>query len=147
MLKGRITMTLSEYHVKAMRTNDGLCTERLVLKTGDHSKIEINGLDNIHVKPDGGIDIGGIINASLGLSGEVGELNEIIKKWIFHGSEADREHIKKELGDILWYVALMAHSFGFSLNETALVNIKKLLDRYPEGFDTERSNNRAEGDI
>lgn len=140
-------MTLNEYHIKAMRTNDGLCTERLVLKTGDYSKIEINGLDNIHVKPDGGIDVGGIINASLGLSGEVGELNEIIKKWIFHGTKGSKAHVKKELGDILWYVAMMAHSFGFSLDEIGGMNIYKLLDRYPEGFDTERSNNRAEGDI
>lgn len=51
------------------------------------------------------------INACLGLSGEVGEFNDMIKKWIFHEKEFDEEHAKKEMGDVMWYIAMMCHTF------------------------------------
>ena len=85
--------------------------------------------------------------ASLGLSGEVGELNDMIKKWIFHKSDMDITHAKKELGDIMWYVACMAKSFGWSLEEIMQLNIDKLKERYPDGFDTEKANNRRKDDV
>ena len=46
------------------------------------------------------IDAGGLLNGCLGLSGEAGELNDIVKKWIFHKKPLDREHMKKEIGDV-----------------------------------------------
>ena len=96
------------------------------------------------------MDYGGIFNACLGLSGEVGETLDLIKKWIFHEKpllNEDIEHLKKELGDIMWYMAMMCHSFGFDLDEIMQMNIDKLRARYPEGFSAERANNRAESDI
>ena len=80
---------------------------------------------------------------ALGLSGESGETADHIKKWIGHGHEIDYDHIAKELGDILWYVAVMASEIGFDLDEIAARNEKKLNDRYPSGFSTEKSINRG----
>lgn len=50
---------------------------------------------------------GTILNAYRGLSGEVGEFNDMIKKWIFHEKDLDEEHLKKECGDIMWYIAMV----------------------------------------
>ena len=122
-------MTGNEYQVLAMRTNDGSCTNRLLHVCAAPCKI------------------GDIINASLGLSGEVGELNDMIKKAVFHSHPIDRDHVCKEIGDVLWYVALMCEGFGFDMDEVMELNIAKLKARYPEGFDTERSMHRREGDV
>lgn len=78
---------------------------------------------------------------------ETGELNDIVKKWIFHKKPLDREHMKKEIGDVCWYIADICHSMGFDLGEIFQMNIDKLKARYPEGFSEQRANNRSEGDI
>lgn len=70
----------------------------------------------------------------LGLAGEAGETVELIKKHNFHGKELDREKLKAELGDVLWYLANMARSAGISLRSVAEGNIAKLRARYPQGF-------------
>lgn len=88
-----------------------------------------------------------LINAVMGLCGESGEAIDIVKKWYAHGHELDREHLKKELGDIAWYIAEAATALGLSLDEILEANIDKLRKRYPEGFATERSVYRAKGDI
>jgi NTP pyrophosphatase (non-canonical NTP hydrolase) len=92
-------------------------------------------------------DLAGVLNGCLGLSGETGELIDMIKKWIFHRKPLDEEHAKKELGDVMWYIAMIAHSFGWNLDEILQMNDDKLNNRYPEGFSTELSNHRAEGDV
>lgn len=71
----------------------------------------------------------------------------MIKKWIFHSAKLDREHAKKELGDTLWYCAMIAHSFGWKLDEIMQMNVDKLKARYPEGFSTELSNHRKSDDV
>lgn len=136
-------MEANVYQKLAMRTNDGKCTERLY-----------DRLDMIYFfkqaksgKKIDKYDLGGMINASLGLSGEVGELNDILKKWLFHGHEMDEKAVKKEIGDILWYVAMMCESFGFEMQEIMQMNIDKLKARYPEGFDPKKSLHRKAGDI
>ena len=88
-----------------------------------------------------------LINSVMGLCGESGEAIDIVKKWYAHGHELDRDHLKKELGDIAWYIAEAATALGLSLDEILEANIDKLRKRYPEGFATERSVDRAEGDI
>ena len=80
----------------------------------------------------------------LGLGGEAGEVQELLKKHLGHGHELDREKLVKELGDVLWYVAGVATSQGLSLEDIAEQNIAKLLKRYPQGFDPERSKNRSD---
>lgn len=83
-------------------------------------------------------------NAALGLTGEAGEVAEVIKKHLFHDTPLDRDAIVKELGDCLWYIAAFATALDVSMDDIASKNIEKLRKRYPDGFDPERSKNRTE---
>ena len=85
-----------------------------------------------------------IENGILGLCGESGECAEILKKYLHQGHEFDREAMKAELGDVLWYVAELAAGLGITLEEVAEGNIAKMQKRYPDGFDTRRSVERSD---
>ena len=85
-----------------------------------------------------------IMNAVLGLNGEAGEIADSLKKTLFQGHKDNREHLIEELGDVLWYVSLMAYGLNVKLSEVADQNISKLMTRYPKGFDAERSKHRKE---
>lgn len=82
------------------------------------------------------------MNFGMGIAGESGEVCDYLKKIIFHGHDLDRDKLKKELGDVMWYVATLATTVGLTLEEIAEGNIEKLKKRYPEGFSEERSINR-----
>ena len=75
-----------------------------------------------------------LINHTLGLAGESGEVVELVKKHIYHGKEFDRVRLAEELGDVLWYVAAVCSSAGLRLGDLAQDNITKLKERYPDGF-------------
>ncbi len=92
-------------------------------------------------------DCRNLSNVGLGITGESGEVADMIKKHLHHGHELDKEHLKKELGDVLWYVALGCTVAGFSMTEVMQLNIDKLKARYPEGFSEERSKHRKAGDV
>ena len=81
-------------------------------------------------------------NALLGLSGEVGELCDHYKKYMYQGHDIDYDHMAEEAGDVLWYMAELADALGTTLEDIARRNIDKLRNRYPEGFDPERSRHR-----
>lgn len=85
-----------------------------------------------------------LANAALGLTGEAGEVAEVIKKHLFHATPLDQDALVKELGDCLWYVGAFATVLGLSLDDIATRNVEKLRRRYPEGFDPERSRNRTD---
>ena len=85
-----------------------------------------------------------LINAVMGLCGESGEAIDIVKKWLAQGHELDREKLSKELGDICWYLAETATALDLNLEDIMTANIEKLRNRYPEGFDAERSIHRTE---
>lgn len=85
-----------------------------------------------------------LANAALGLTGEAGEVAEVIKKHLFHATPLNSEVLVKELGDCLWYIAAFGTVLGLSLDDIAERNVEKLRKRYPEGFDTDRSRNRSE---
>lgn len=126
-------MTGNHYQELAMRTNDGHAQERLA--------------DRMLAGIMKDKDVAGLINGLMGLTGEAGELTDLFKKWIFHNAPLDEAHAKKEIGDVCWYIALICHCMGWELNDILRMNIDKLIDRYPEGFDTEKSNHRKEGDV
>jgi NTP pyrophosphatase (non-canonical NTP hydrolase) len=86
------------------------------------------------------------ISYSLGICGEGGEVAELIKKWVAHDHPLDQDKLKKELGDVLWYVTALARTHGFSLESVASKNIAKLMERYPDGFSSEASLNRKPED-
>lgn len=83
-----------------------------------------------------------ITTAALGLTGESGEVADIVKKWRAHGHTLDETKIIDELGDVLWYIALAADALGTTMDTIAYLNFAKLRRRYPNGFETERSINR-----
>lgn len=88
-----------------------------------------------------------MLHGLMGLNGEAGEAIDILKKSLFQGHVLDKEHLAKELGDVAWYLAVTANSIGYSLEDIFKMNIEKLKARYPDGFDTKKSTNRAEDDI
>ena len=122
-------MTGIEYQKLAMRTNDGNSSHRLEFMNSVNTKF------------------GDVVNGCLGLAGEAGETLDMIKKWVFHEKELDIEHLEKEIGDVMWYVAMLCESFGFNLDKIMQMNVDKLKARYPEGFDTDRANNRDKEDV
>lgn len=82
---------------------------------------------------------------SMGLVGELGEVVDVLKKHLFHSHTIDEDHLKEELGDILFYWTWLAVLvFGFDRAEIMLRNADKLHERYPEGFSAEKSINRSE---
>ena len=110
-------MTINEYQNKALRTAKGLK------------------------------DVDMITNGAMGLCGEAGEFIDLVKKWKYQGHPLDVKHAAKELGDVAWYLAVAAEGLGYTLESILQMNVDKLLVRYPEGFDTGKSQHRKEGDI
>lgn len=88
-----------------------------------------------------------LLNGVLGLCGESGEVADLVKKCFMQGHGLDFNHLAKELGDILWYVAETATVIGFDLDIIMRWNIEKLKARYPDGFSSDRSQHREDGDI
>ena len=92
-----------------------------------------------------------LLTAAVGMSAEAGEFTEIIKKIIFQGKPVNEEnlfHLKRELGDIMWYVAQACMGLEISFDEVMEMNVDKLKARYPGGeFDVHYSENRKEGDL
>lgn len=85
-----------------------------------------------------------IVNGAMGLCGESGEVIDLIKKWAFQGHSLHRQDIEEELGDVLWYVAILCEGIGTTMEEVMQKNIEKLKKRYPDGFEVERSVNRGD---
>ena len=92
-----------------------------------------------------------LLTAAVGMSAEAGEFTEVIKKMIFQGKPVNEEnlfHLKRELGDIMWYVAQACMGLNVSFNEIVEMNVEKLQARYPGvSFDVHYSENRKEGDL
>jgi NTP pyrophosphatase (non-canonical NTP hydrolase) len=84
------------------------------------------------------------INFALGLVGEAGEVANLVKKTEFHGHPLGRPALVDELGDVLWYLAMLADEHGISFDELASHNISKLRTRYPSGFSEEASRQRVD---
>jgi len=96
-------------------------------------------------------DVPRLLTAALGLSAEAGEFTEVVKKIFLQGKTYNEEnafHLKRELGDICWYIAQACMALDTSFDEVLQMNYEKLSARYPEGaFDIYRSENRKEGDL
>ena len=88
-----------------------------------------------------------LINSVMGLCGESGEAIDIVKKWLMQGHELDKDHLIKELGDVAWYLAEAATALDVPLETVLQGNLDKLRQRFPNGFDTDASVHRKEGDI
>ena len=83
-------------------------------------------------------------NLCMGLCGESGEVVDYIKKHIYHGHSLEINKLSEELGDIMWYLTNIATLFALPVDNILDVNIKKLEERYPDGYSNEKSINRKE---
>lgn len=81
-----------------------------------------------------------------GMVGEIGEIHSLYQK-VYQEHEFDYDHMKKELGDLLWFIAEFCTAMCWDLDDVMESNIKKLKARYPDGFEAEKSLHRAEGDV
>tara|TARA_B100000579_G_C22627796_1_gene755053 strand:- start:292 stop:696 length:405 start_codon:yes stop_codon:yes gene_type:complete len=91
-----------------------------------------------------------LMTSAIGMLAESGEFTEVMKKILFQGKEMNEEnrfHMKRELGDILWYWIQGCIALGYTPDEVMDENIKKLEARYPNGFEVARSEKREIGDI
>jgi len=92
-----------------------------------------------------------LLTAALGLTAESGEFTEVVKKILLQGKPYNEEnvfHMKRELGDICWYLAQACMALDTTFDEVIEMNVEKLKARYPGGeFDVHKSENRAEGDL
>jgi len=86
----------------------------------------------------------GLCAVGLGVAGEAGEVADYLKKVLLHGHTLDKDKLVKELGDVMWYIALAASIIDVPLSEIASRNIEKLRKRYPDGFSPQASINRPE---
>ena len=98
-----------------------------------------------------GADIPHLLTAALGLTAESGEFTEIVKKILLQGKPYNEDnifHMKRELGDICWYLAQACMALDTTFDEIIEMNVDKLKARYPGGeFDVHKSENRREGDL
>jgi NTP pyrophosphatase (non-canonical NTP hydrolase) len=98
-----------------------------------------------------GVNMALLLTGSIGIASEGGEFSEIVKKCIFQGKPLDADtqfHIKRELGDIMWYWINSCRALGLDPNEVIAENVEKLKARYPGGeFDVHYSENRQDGDL
>ena len=96
-------------------------------------------------------DVCKLLTAALGLTAESGEFTEVVKKIVFQGKPYNEEnvfHMKRELGDICWYIAQACMALDTTFDELIEMNVDKLKARYPGGeFDVHKSENRKEGDL
>ena len=119
--------------------------------TSESSKSTKKMKERIDFINSSGVEVSRLLTAGIGLSGEVGEFNEIIKKTIFQSKSFDsetHEHIKRELGDIMWYVTQACLALKVDLVEVIKTNEGKLKKRFPKDrFTKESDTNRHREDI
>ena len=99
----------------------------------------------------GGADVSHLLTAALGLAAESGEFTEVVKKILLQGKPYNEEnvfHMKRELGDICWYIAQACMALDTTFDEIIEMNVDKLKKRYPGGeFNIHQSENRKAGDL
>ena len=118
-------------------------------KPSNDVAVLIQRLHDLSQEPD--LNISLLMPASVGLASEGGEFSEIVKKMVFQGksfNEENRFHMKRELGDIIWYWVNACRALGYDPNDVVAENVKKLESRYPGGhFDPYYSENRKQNDL
>jgi NTP pyrophosphatase (non-canonical NTP hydrolase) len=98
-----------------------------------------------------GADVSRLMTAAFGMSAEAGEFTEVVKKIFLQGKPYNEDnifHMKRELGDLCWYLAQACMALNITFEEVLEMNYEKLSARYPAGsFDVYRSENRVKGDV
>ena len=139
-LPGKVTVDTEKYleFVEGVTSNESL-----------HYASLISRMNNLELEDD--CNVPQLLTAALGLTAESGEFTEVVKKIILQGKPYNEDnvfHMKRELGDICWYIAQACMALDTSFDEIIEMNVDKLKARYPGGeFDVLKSENRAEGDL
>ena len=119
--------------------------------TSDESRDFIALSERLVRLDEKGANIERLMTGAVGINSEGGEIMEIVKKLVFQGKKWDEEtvfHLKRELGDVMWYVMQCLIALDTDINEIVDMNVQKLEKRYPGGeFDPWYSENREEGDL
>ena len=125
-------------------------TEFVNAVTSDESK-DYSAFDKRTYELTKDIPVERLLTAALGICAEGGEFTEVVKKIVFQGKPVNEEnvfHMKRELGDICWYLAQACMALDTTFDEVIEMNVEKLKARYPGGeFDVHFSENRKEGDL
>ena len=123
--------------------------EQVTSAESNHTGTMIERLQNIHSTTD--VNPALLLTAAIGLAAETGEFAELPKKIVFQGKPCDEDtifHMKRELGDIMWYWVNACRALGLDPNDVTEENVNKLKSRYPDGeFDVHYSENRKSGDL
>jgi len=123
--------------------------EQVTSAESNHTGTMISRLQNIHSTTD--VNPALLLTAAIGLAAETGEFAELPKKIVFQGKPCDEDtifHMKRELGDIMWYWVNACRALGLDPNDVVEENVRKLESRYPGGkFDVHYSENRKSGDL
>ena len=123
---------------------DGVTSEESL-----HYTALVGRMNNLELEDD--CNVPQLLTAALGLAAESGEFTEVVKKIILQGKPYNKDnvfHMKRELGDICWYIAQACMALDTSFDEIIEMNVDKLKARYPGGeFDVHHSENRVEGDL
>jgi len=119
--------------------------------TSDESRDFVAFSDRVVALDEKGANIERLLTGAVGINSEGGEIMEIVKKMVFQGkpwNEETRHHLKRELGDVMWYVMQCVIALETTIDEVVEMNVDKLEKRYPGGqFDAFYSENRQEGDL
>ena len=122
--------------------------EAVTSKQSNQTQALCNQLQSLEQQ---GVNMALLLTGSIGIASEGGEFSEIVKKCIFQGKPLDDDtkfHIKRELGDIMWYWINSCRAMDLDPNEVIAENVNKLKARYPGGeFDVHYSENRKQGDL
>ena len=123
-----------------------------VTKVTSDPSIELDALKESfdEIEKKSGIKTPRLLTAALGLGSETGEFVEIVKKMFLQGkppSDDNIFHMKRELGDIMWYWVTACAALGLDPYEVISENQEKLAARYGEKFEVQRSEVRKEGDL
>ena len=125
-------------------------TEFVNAVTSDESK-DYSAFDKRTYELTKDIPVERLLTAALGICAEGGEFTEVVKKIVFQGKPVNEDnifHMKRELGDICWYLAQACMALDTTFDEVIEMNVEKLKARYPGGeFDVHFSENRKEGDL
>ena len=139
-LVGKVTVDTEKYleFVEGVTSDESL-----------HYAALVSRMNNLELEDD--CNIPQLLTAALGLTAEAGEFTEVVKKIILQGKPYNEDnvfHMKRELGDICWYLAQACMALDTSFDEIIEMNVDKVKKRYPGGeFDVHKSENRAEGDL
>ena len=142
-MSDQIDLTKYSEFVKAVTSDE---SNRLDFLSGRMGDLHLtSNAQNLNV------NVALLITGAIGLSSECGEFNEIVKKMLFQGKPLNADnvfHMKRELGDIMWYWVNACRALDLDPNEVIAENVRKLDARYPGGkFDAYYSENRKEGDL